>query len=476
MAPEIAVIYGRQSKDKKTSIEQQIELGSRVAAENAWTLGEVYSDGSSASRFAKKGRADWDRLLGDLRADRFGILILWEPSRGDRDLPSWVTMLAECRERGIRIYVVTAERLYDCRIARDWKTLVEDGTDSAYESEKTSLRSRRDSDKRAVEGRPHGQVAYGYRRVRDEDERGRHIGSHDEIVPEEAEVIRETARRVLAGESMRSVVKALNERGMASPKGVPWSSTTLRQVMLRDRNAGLRRHRGKVVGKAAWEPIYDEDTHARVVALLTDPARTTGASNKGATRKHLLSGIARCGRCGHTMRVVPGSTYKGKVVKPKYQCTGCYRVGRQKDAVEGVVVPLVVERLTMPDGIAALAAGRPERAVELHDLVAGAQARLDLAADGFADGTMTADQVRRINAKLIPQVDAWRAELATCAPHPGVLDLAGPDAAERWAAAPLEVQRAVVETLMVVTILPTGSGGGFDERSVRIEWVRPSGS
>jgi hypothetical protein len=51
-----------------------------------------------------------------------------------------------------------------------------------------------------------------------------------------------------------------------------------------------------------------------------------------------------------------------------------------------------------------------------------------------------------------------------------VADLAGPFAAERWAAAPLDTKRAVIEMLATVTILPTGTGRSFDPATVAIEW------
>ncbi|MFE3325823.1 hypothetical protein [Streptomyces sp. NPDC059176] len=57
-----------------------------TAAELGITLGKPYKDIGSASRYAKKARNDFERLLADLRNDRFGadLLWLWESSRGSR--------------------------------------------------------------------------------------------------------------------------------------------------------------------------------------------------------------------------------------------------------------------------------------------------------------------------------------------------------------------------------------------------------
>lgn len=53
-----------------------------------------------------------------------------------------------------------------------------------------------------------------------------------------------------------------------------------------------------------------------------------------------------------------------------------------------------------------------------------------------------------------------------------VRDLAGPDAADRWEAAPLLARRAAIETLVEVRILKTGPRRSFDPDSVDIQLRR----
>ncbi|MQA27708.1 MAG: recombinase family protein, partial [Micromonosporaceae bacterium] len=87
-----AGIYARVSKDKRKrqrgrSVGEQ-ETEARAACERRrWTVAEIYKDEDrSASRFAKKERPDWERLLADLDAGQLDVLVIWEPSRGDRTL------------------------------------------------------------------------------------------------------------------------------------------------------------------------------------------------------------------------------------------------------------------------------------------------------------------------------------------------------------------------------------------------------
>lgn len=469
-APPIrAALYTRISRDPTNQglgVDRQYEDGQLTAARHGWqVVGEYRDNDRSASN--GKPRPEFEKMIRDFQAGQFEAVIVWNADRLTRDVIEGEKIIELAERRGLRLASVAGET--DLATA-DGRTMFRIKVAmSKAETERSSERIKRQRDQAAREGRPHGMVAYGYRREDVKDDKGRVLYARDVIDEAEADVIREVARRLLAGESLRSVTRAMNDQGSTSPRGIPWSSTTLRQVMLRDRNAGLRRHRGKVVGRGDWEPILDEGTHDRVKASLTDPARTTGAGNKGATRKHLLSGLLRCGRCDGGMRVIPGGVHDGKKFAAKYQCKECFRVARRKDLVEDVVTAVVIERLAQPDAITALATGRPERAAELRNMIDAANARLDIAADGFADGTLSAEQLRRIGAKLRPQIDEWRVEMASCAPHDGILDVAGPEAADRWHAAPLDVQRTIIDLLMTVTVLPVGPGRRFDPDDVRTE-------
>jgi hypothetical protein len=136
-----AVIYGRNSSAKQKSIDDQ-QAENRAATEaNGWTVVAELDDPSSASRYATKVRRNWARLLELLPA--IDVVVLWEPSRGDRTLATWVAFLDACREHRVRIHAVTHNRTYDPRNPRDYRSLAEDGVDSAYESDKISGRTRR---------------------------------------------------------------------------------------------------------------------------------------------------------------------------------------------------------------------------------------------------------------------------------------------------------------------------------------------
>jgi site-specific DNA recombinase len=143
-------------------------------------------------------------------------------------------------------------------------------------------------------------------------------------------------------------------------------------------------------------------------------------------------------------------------------------VRRKQEDVDRIITKLVVGRLAKPD---AKAIFMPIPDPSLAEEAATIRAKLDLAADQFAADEIDGDQLKRITAKLWPRL----AELEVLL-RPVVLDLADlatPDIAERWDSVPLERQRAVIDFLLDITLLPRGKGGNkFDVESIKTNWKR----
>lgn len=106
-----------------------------------------------------------------------------------------------CKERKVQIWVTTHGRLYDPKNAQDRRSLLEGAVDAEYESDKTYERLLRSVRAAAECGSPHGKNLYGY--VRGYDPQTRRLLRIEEH-PEQAAVVREAARRILAGDSFRA--------------------------------------------------------------------------------------------------------------------------------------------------------------------------------------------------------------------------------------------------------------------------------
>ena len=200
-------------------------------------------------------------------------------------------------------------------------------------------------------------------------------------------------------------------------------------------------------------------------------------------------GIGECGVCGSVLRqavkrltrkgakTVTVSNPGGRVVTehPLYVCdaTGC--VGRSQMRVDAFVDQVVVGRGKRPDA-ADLVAADDTAVAAAREKASAVRARLETAADEYAEGYITAEQLRRITAKLRPDAEAAEDEARRASgPRFGMVEeLLGPQVEARWRDLSVTRKRAVLEVLGVrVRILPTRKGAGFDPDSVDIEW-RPT--
>jgi site-specific DNA recombinase len=303
----LATGYGRESMGSAQSIKEQSRLFFARAAAEGWEVGGWYEDKVSASSYGrKKGivRDAWPEVRENLTE----ILWLNESSRGDRELSQWAAFLEQCRDGGARVWVEQHERLFDLRIAGDWRTLATDGVDSEMEARRISRRVRTGMDRNVREGRTHGRIPFGYTRryeyERDEDGKRQRVVIQ-ELHPVQSLVVTEIYARIRTGESLTSIARDLNARRIFLNTGKEWTESRVRSLALRPLYMGKRIHNetpSKFIipeqtslTDAQWPAIVDETLFWVVYNKLTDPSRL---NHKPGGAKHLLTLIARCGECG----------------------------------------------------------------------------------------------------------------------------------------------------------------------------------
>lgn len=478
-------LYGRQSVGNLASITEQLNLGRKRAAAEGWQVHATYEDKVSASRYAHKARTDWPKLVTDVQDGRVRVIWLWESSRGERRASTWLALLEDCRDHGTRIYVETHGRLYDMTNPRDWRNLAEDGTDSEYESHKTSQRTTRSAAARAAAGKPVGKAPYGYKRRYELTDAGKRVIKGQEPHPDEAPVVAEIIGRVAGGESLRAIAASLNERGVPTRTGVKWSTTQVRGIALNLAYIGKRVHapgrKGSrsvpgpdaAVYDATWPALVDGETFYAARRILLDPARKTSRPGKA---RHLLSLIARCGICGGPLTV----TYRlrdGK--RPAYACRDRSCVRADLGDLDGYVTAEVLAYLSRPAVWKRLVA-----ATETGNagLAAARAARDEIEAD--YDQTVALFRARRISPAAFAEVEpgkladleAARArvrELETPAPLRFLDDGPG-DLTSRWDAAPVSARRQAVRALVAGITVGRSTVAGHRVpagQRTRIEWA-----
>lgn len=504
-----AIGYARISKDDRREgrgVARQREDIARVSERHGWTLVEVLTENDvSASRYGKKPRAKYARLLERVRAGEVDRVVVYDADRLLRQ-PRELEDLIDLVEQMPGVEVHTINGLVDLTTSSGRFTARTLVAKSAMESDDLSRRLRRANDQKAADGRPHGARAFGYSckgRHRPEDCKHpvcpchrfdcpeecdtractRHCTlpdcPHDgvTVIEHEAELLRQAARDVVGGASLASIARRWNQAGILTPqRNKRWSTTVVKAVLTGERQAGLRVHRGTVTGKGDWAPIIDRATHARLRGLLLDPARGRRVPGK----RQAFTGILRSAATGSAMT---RNTVRGRQVYKTIHQPGREggRVSIAAEPVEKLVLEIMFSDATS-GGVAARVAARRaaaarEAAVEAEDPDA-LQRELDALATDYGDGRFGRSEWLAAREPLERRLRIAVATRRSVDDHPAaeVLVAAGDDLVGYWAQLETEGnvdrQRAVLGAIFDrVNIHPTERRGCvFDTGRVEPIW------
>jgi site-specific DNA recombinase len=222
-----------------------------------------------------------------------------------------------------------------------------------------------------------------------------------------------------------------------------------------------------VVGPGKWKAIIDEDTHRGIVAYLSDPSR---ACNPGFERVHQGTNTYICGVCGK--RLVAFSPAGGK--QRAYACPDRH-IRRQGEALDAFIDAIVVEYLSRTD-IEKLIEPAGVDAALLHAQRTALRVRMDELASLFAEGAITAPQLKRGTAQLSTAVGSLEAELATATrSNPIAALVAGSHGRakleKRWATTSPDIRGKIIDQLLTVTVNRSPLGlRRFDPSYIDVKW------
>jgi site-specific DNA recombinase len=461
-----AVIYCRISQDRTGAglgVDRQEQDCRELADRLGWEVVAVHAD-NDLSAYSGKPRPGYQQLLADLRAGAADAVIAWHTDRlhrrSGRDssgaLDEYIDL---CQSRDIPTQTVQAGALdlataSGRMTARIHAAVARGEVEHQIERQVAARRQAATAGRWQGNKRPFEYAADGVT-----------------VDQAEADALRWAAAQVLAGRSLRSIARDLNDRTPTST-GRPWDPRTLGRVLRRPRNAGLSEYRGEIVGAASWPAILDPDTWRGVVAVLSDPTRR---SNPGRPPRWLLSNLAACGVCGELV-IAKGRARPNMVV---YTCPAAAHLSRKAADVDAFVTQVILERLSRPDARDLLTPDQRVDTTALHLRDAALAERLVELGRLYGDGTIDAPQLEAATASIRAQREQLTAQLAAASRGSvlaGVAD--APDPAAVWQRLDLSRRRAIVDTLAQVTILPARRGRRhgwqagqpyFDPATVRIE-------
>lgn len=461
--PRKVAVYARISVDSSgegLGVERQLEDCRKLAADRGWVVAEEYVD-NDISAFRGKSRPSYERMLADIAGGVRDAVIVYHLDRLTRQ-PIQLEQFNEVCVRAGVTHVVTVttdfnlgndDGLFTARIL---------GAVAAQESARKSERLRRKARQNAEAGKPGGGAnrPFGYE------------ADKLTVNPVEAELIRQAMRRVLAGESVRSVTAWMDAEGVPTSTGAEWRTGTLRAILLAPRIAGLRSHRGEVVGPAQWEGIITLEQRQQLLNVFA--AKT--ATGRRAPRSYLLSGLLRCGKCG-------GKLFSSaRQLERRYVCLsgpdhrGCGGITVTAPPVEEWIAAAVLYRLDTPQMDATLTGRRANdaRHSELLAQLSGDQAKMADLALMWSNGEISSPEWKIARQSLEHKITATDRQLSQLTGTTALEGIVGhgQELRARWGEMNLERQAAIVAAVLEHAVITPAvkKGGKFDPNRIVPVW------
>ncbi|WP_339259516.1 recombinase family protein [Paenibacillus sp. FSL R5-0713] len=424
-----AAIYIRVSTDMQAedgfSIEgQRTRLESFIQSQD-WSVHDYYIDeGKSAKDL---NRPEMQRMLQDMEDKQFDVIVVYKLDRLTRSVADLHGLLKRFDQYGVKFKSSTEVFETTTAMGRFFITLV--GAMAEWERETISERVRFGVEQMIIEGRrPGGVIPYGYTQ-------------NEELIPEEASLIRYARDLYMGGMGYKAIAMKLNREGKLR-RGQEWTSATAAYTLENPYYAGILRlgsktsdgnyangNRDKRVkclyGDGSHEPIFTKVEYEQTKELME--RRTQGGYSRVLT--YWFSGVLRCGRCGAAMfgrMSTARSTTRGTIRTPYYICSNkhsnksCDMPTFRQVHVEHLVMEYISKIKWDMKTAGEIAAGMEQAVADKQDEAAEARREINRIAERrekwqymFVEGLIGKDAIRKKIAEEDAAEEAARKKLAS---------------------------------------------------------------
>ena len=302
--------YARVSSGKDAqlhSLSAQISYYNEyIGSRGDWQLVRIYAD--EAMTGTRDDRPQFQQLLADCRAGKIDMVITKSVTRLARNTVTILETARELKSLGIDIYF-EKENIHTMGSDGELMltllaTFAQEESRSASENVKWRIR------KKFEQGIATGGNALGYH-FRD---------GIFQIVPEEAEIVRQIFDDFLAGMGMNAIIKKLERSSIPTRNGGRWNPATVSYILHNEKYTGdlilqkyyrpdhiskknFRNH-GEVAQyfvENSHEAIIDKPTFMRVQQELESRIEKFGITRQPPVT-NLFTGVIRCMLCGKKFR------------------------------------------------------------------------------------------------------------------------------------------------------------------------------
>lgn len=341
--------YCRVSTDdeeQKTSYEAQIGYYTeKINSNPEWQMAGIFADEGISGTQAQK-RPEFLKMIRLCRQRKIDIILTKSLSRFARNTVDSLGYIRELRALGIA--VISEKENINTLTAESEMLITIMSCFAQAESESISKNVSWGVRQSFKNGNVPMQYArlLGYRKGHD---------GNAEIIPEEAEVVKEIYRCYLDGMSMNLIADRLNEKGLTTKGGSsPYRKMVVQRILTNEKYTGdallqktyvtdcitkkmrknngelpmylVKNHHEPIISRSDFNRVQEEMARRSAKRTIADKLTKTGQGKYSA--KYALSELLICGECGEHYRRVTWTAKGFKEVK--WRCVSRIQYGKKK--------------------------------------------------------------------------------------------------------------------------------------------------
>ena len=341
--------YCRVSTDdeeQKTSYEAQIGYYTeKINSNPEWQMAGIFADEGISGTQAQK-RPEFLKMIRLCRQRKIDVILTKSLSRFARNTVDSLGYIRELRALGIA--VISEKENINTLTAESEMLITIMSCFAQAESESISKNVSWGVRQSFKNGNVPMQYArlLGYRKGHD---------GNAEIIPEEAEVVKEIYRCYLDGMSMNLIADRLNEKGLTTKGGSsPYRKMVVQRILTNEKYTGdallqktyvtdcitkkmrknngelpmylVKNHHEPIISRSDFNRVQEEMARRSAKRTIADKLTKTGQGKYSA--KYALSELLICGECGEHYRRVTWTAKGFKEVK--WRCVSRIQYGKKK--------------------------------------------------------------------------------------------------------------------------------------------------
>ncbi len=311
-----AIAYYRfsSSSQRDASIEEQRQEAEKYASAHHYKIIKEYSDYAISG--TDEERPEFQLMLSEVAELRPAYLILWKTDRLSRDRLDAVIAKATLREAGVKVVYITGGIPDNDEATQNILEALYEAIDANY------ILGLRENVTRGLRYNAEGAIYNGRKILGYKGEKDKRY----EIDENTAPIVRKIYSDYISGIPLKKIADSLNNTGMRSTNGKPFSINSLRCILRNKAYIGQYKW-GDVVVPDGMPVLIDKTDFDLVQAKFAErsrsPRKNVGVRNENATEDYWLTGHIECGKCHEPMHGVSGTSRHG------YKCHYYYCLGRR---------------------------------------------------------------------------------------------------------------------------------------------------